>query len=143
MSKSVLPVFFSKSFIVSSLTFRSLLHSGASRVVAAAAAAKSLQSCPTLHDPKDGSPPGSSVHEIFQAKVLEWVAIAFSHVLLHNSNFCTPFKEQSYRNDPSGQAQTGPKSLCCSYSTLLLQYESRHRQYTRNGCGCMPIKLYL
>ena len=36
------------------------------------------QSCPTLHDLIDGSPPASSVHEIFQARVLEWVAIAFS-----------------------------------------------------------------
>ena len=41
------------------------------------AAAKSLQSCPTLCDPIDGSPPGSSIHGIFQATVLEWVAIAF------------------------------------------------------------------
>ena len=44
-----------------------------------AAAAKSLQSCPTLCDPMDCSPPGSSVHGIFQARVLEWGAIAFSH----------------------------------------------------------------
>ena len=36
------------------------------------------QSCPTLRDPIDGSPPGSSVHGIFQARVLEWGAIAFS-----------------------------------------------------------------
>ena len=43
-----------------------------------AAAAASLQSCPTLCSPMDGSPPGSSVHGIFQARVLEWVAIAFS-----------------------------------------------------------------
>ena len=43
-----------------------------------AAAAKSLQSCPTLCDPIDGSPPGSSIPGIFQARVLEWVAIAFS-----------------------------------------------------------------
>ena len=43
-----------------------------------AAAAKSLQSCPTLCDPIDCSPPGSSVHGIFQARVLEWGAIAFS-----------------------------------------------------------------
>ena len=41
-------------------------------------AAKSLQSCPTLSDPMDCSPPGSSVHGIFQARVLEWGAIAFS-----------------------------------------------------------------
>ena len=45
---------------------------------AAAAAAKSLQSCPILCSPTDGSLPGSSVHGIFQARVLEWGAIAFS-----------------------------------------------------------------
>ena len=43
-----------------------------------AAAAKSLQSCPTLCDPIDVSPPGSTVHGIFQARVLEWIVIAFS-----------------------------------------------------------------
>ena len=42
------------------------------------AAAKSLQSCPTLHDPIDGSPPGSPVPGILQARTLEWVAISFS-----------------------------------------------------------------
>ena len=45
----------------------------------AAAAAKSLQSCPTLCDPVDGSPPGSPVPGILQARTLEWVAISFSH----------------------------------------------------------------
>ena len=44
----------------------------------AAAAAKSLQSCPTLCDPIDGSPPGSSVRGILQARILEWVAISSS-----------------------------------------------------------------
>ena len=44
----------------------------------AAAAAKLLQSCPTPCDPIDGSPSGSTVHGIFQARVLEWGAIAFS-----------------------------------------------------------------
>ena len=44
----------------------------------AAAAAKSLQSCPTLCDPTDGSPPGSAVPRILQARTLEWVAIAFT-----------------------------------------------------------------
>ena len=43
------------------------------------AAAKSLQSCPTLYDPIDGSPPGSPVPGILQARTLEWVAIAFSN----------------------------------------------------------------
>ena len=46
---------------------------------AAAAATKSLQSCPTLCDPIDGSPPGSSVPGILQARTLEWVAISFSN----------------------------------------------------------------
>ena len=43
-----------------------------------AAAAKSLQSCPSLCDPRDGSPPGSHVRGILQARTLEWVAISFS-----------------------------------------------------------------
>ena len=44
-----------------------------------AAAAKSLQSCPTLRDPIDGSPPGSTVPGILQARTLDWVAISFSN----------------------------------------------------------------
>ena len=47
-------------------------------LAAAAAAAKSLQSCPTLCDPIDGSPPGSPIPGILQARTLEWVAISFS-----------------------------------------------------------------
>ena len=46
---------------------------------AAAAAAKLLQSCPTLCDPTDGSPPGSPIPGILQARTLEWVAISFSN----------------------------------------------------------------
>ena len=48
-------------------------------VMTATAAAKSLQSCPTLCDPIDGSPPGSPVPGILQARTLEWVAISFSN----------------------------------------------------------------
>ena len=44
-----------------------------------AAAAKSLQSCPTLCDPIDGSPSGSSVPGVLQARIMEWVAISFSN----------------------------------------------------------------
>ena len=50
-----------------------------SLVIAAAAAAKSLQSCPTLCNPTDGSPPGSPVPGILQARTPEWVAISFSN----------------------------------------------------------------
>ena len=55
--------------------FRALSHAAA----VAAAAAKSLQSCPTLCDPIDGSPPGSPVPGILQARTLEWFAISFSN----------------------------------------------------------------
>ena len=47
--------------------------------ITAAAAAKSLQSCPTLCDPIDSSLPGSTIPGILQARTLEWVAIAFSN----------------------------------------------------------------
>ena len=50
-----------------------------SLLAAAAAAAKSLQSCPSLWDPTDGSPPGSPVPGILQARTLEWVPISFSN----------------------------------------------------------------
>ena len=52
-------------------------YSALSATPATAAAAKSLQSCPTLCDPIDGSPPGSPIPGILQARTLEWVAISF------------------------------------------------------------------
>ena len=45
--------------------------------------AKLLQSCPTLCDPMDSSPPGSSVHGILQARILEWVVISFSPEIIY------------------------------------------------------------
>ena len=48
-------------------------------MLSAAATAKSLQSCPTLRDPIDGSPPGSTIPGILQPRTLEWVAIFFSN----------------------------------------------------------------
>ena len=66
-------------------SFTSLLSTqGWSFLSAAAAAAKSLQSCLALCDPIDGSPPGSPVPGILQARTLEWVAIAFS-ILSHST----------------------------------------------------------
>ena len=56
-----------------------LVRMAAIKKSAAAAAAKSLQSCPTLCDPIDSSPPGSPVPGILQARTLEWVAISFSN----------------------------------------------------------------
>ena len=51
----------------------------------AAATAKSLQSCPTLCDPIDSSPPGPAVPGILQARTLEWVAISFSSIKLYSA----------------------------------------------------------
>ena len=63
----------------SSLNSRRKSTANTYRCSAAAAAAKSLQSCLTLWDPVDGSPPGYPVPGILQARTLEWVAISFSN----------------------------------------------------------------
>ena len=63
------------------------LKEGSRKADISAAAAKSLQSCPTLCNPIDGSPPGSPVPGILQARTLEWVAIAFSKTFLGVSQF--------------------------------------------------------
>ena len=62
-----------------SLTSPALIGGFFAASVTSAAAAKSLQSCPILCDPIDGSPPGSSVPGILQARTLEWVAISCSN----------------------------------------------------------------
>ena len=64
--------------------------------------AKSLQSCPTLCDPMDSSPPSSSVHRILQARSLEWVAISFSNACLHVTSFqsCPTLCDPMDRNPP-------------------------------------------
>ena len=55
-------------------------------MLSAAAVAKSLQSCPTLCDPIDGSPPGSSIPGTLQARILERVAISFSNACMHGKS---------------------------------------------------------
>ena len=59
---------------------------GVTEVLWHAAAAKPLQSCPTLCDPRNGSPPGSPVPGILQARTLEWVAISFSSQLVNHDD---------------------------------------------------------
>ena len=64
------------------------------------------QSCPTLSDLMDCSLPGSSVHGIFQARVLEWVAIAFSteiDIILQINSPSIKFKEKRKKEMPDGQ----------------------------------------
>ena len=73
-------MFSSRSFIASDLTFRSLIHFEFIFVYGVRkCSAKSLQLCPILGDPVDGSPPGSVIPGILQERTLEWVAISFSN----------------------------------------------------------------
>ena len=68
-----------KTIALTRRTFIGKVMSLLFNMLSAAAAAKSLQSCPTLCDPRDGSPPSSPVSGILQARTLEWVAISFSN----------------------------------------------------------------
>ena len=78
------------------------MRHSSSAAAAATASAKSLQSCPTLCNPIDGSPPGSSVPGILQARILEWVAIFFSYIpsnLPSNKNSEFHFADEKTVND--------------------------------------------
>ena len=84
------------------------------------------QSCPTLSDPMDCSLPGSSIHGIFQARVLVWVAIAFSENMLG-------FPQM--RGNGVGEAET-PISLCLE---LLLVQVGRYGAPALSSLICCPI----
>ena len=81
------------------------------------------QSCPTLRDPMDCSPPGSSVHGTFQARVLEWVAIAFSEANIY----------QATSESESEVAQSCP-TLCDPMDTRLLRPWDFLGKSTGVGC---------
>ena len=90
---------------------------------ATAAAAKSLRSCPTLCDPIYGSPPGSSVPGILQARILEWGAISFS-----SGCMLSCFSRAQLRATPRRAAHQAPLStglsgkntgMCCHFLLLL------------------------
>ena len=68
-----------KVHLVKAMVFPVFIYGCESCIIKKAAAAKSLQLCPTLCDPIDNSPPGSPVPGILQARTLEWVAISFSN----------------------------------------------------------------
>ena len=82
---------------------------------AAAAAAKSLQSCPTLCDPINGSPPGSSVPGILQARTLEWVPISFSSACMHAF-----FNDNVINNQPIGKPHIRFSSKITGVSVCLI-----------------------
>ena len=105
---------------------------------AAAAAAKSLQSCPTLCDPIDSSPPGSSVPEILQARILEWVAISFSNgkvkveSLSHVRLFMTPWTVAYQAPPPMGFARQEYWSGVPLHGPIQIQMRS-HLRKTLDG----------
>ena len=112
-------------------------------IAAAAAAAKSLQSCPTLCDSIDGSPPGSPIPGILQARVLEWVAISFSNAwkwkvkvksLSHVRLFATSWTADSSIHGFSRQEYwSGVPSPSPSLLLLLLLW---------GNCHWLNIQLY-
>ena len=89
-----------------------------------AAAAKSLQSCPTLCDPIDGSPPGSPVPWILQARTLEWVAISFSNA----------WKWDVKVNSLSRVQLLATPWTAAHQATLPMEFS---RQETGVGCHCL------
>ena len=100
---------------------------------AAAAAAKSFQSCPTLCDPTDSSPPGSSVPGILQARILEWVAISFSNACMHTKSLQScPTLCDSMDSSPPGSSVH--RILQARILEWLAISFSRH-------CQSIPLKL--
>ena len=112
-----------------------------------ATAAKSLQSCPTLCDPIDGSPPGAPVPGILQARTLEWVAISFSNawkwkvkvkMLSRARLFATPWTaaHQAPRPWDSPGKSTGLGCHC------LLQRQLLSSRQSNNSLAFLPCRLY-
>ena len=110
----------------------------------AAAAAKSLQSCPTLCDPIDGSPLGSSVPGILQARILEWVAISFSNACMHAKllqlcpTLCDPMDSSPPASSVHGILQARILWLC------IILFYTHTRTHTHTHTFCYSVaKLYL
>ena len=114
-------------------------------IAAAAAAAKSLQSCPTLCDPIDGSPPGSPIPGILQARVLEWVAISFSnawkwkvkvkllsHVRLFATRWSAAYQTPPSMDFPGKSTGVGCHRLlhlcccCCYFEATSIDWTSNY-----------------
>ena len=110
------------------------------------------QLCPTLRDPMDCSPPGSSIHGIFQARVLEWGAIAFSKLVVKYIHlFCSWFcgariQGGSHGHFPPGASGAGgaiPRELlhslqCHSLLVWLLHMLGLHIAWTSQEVSFLP-----
>ena len=101
--------------------------------MAAAAAAKSPQSCPTLCDPIDDSPPGSSIPGILQARTLEWVAISFSNAWKWNRSVL------SNSSDPMDCSLPG-FSVHGIFQARVLEWVSLPSPWLRGRCSLKHLK---
>ena len=98
---------------------------------AAAAAAKLLQSCPTLCDPIDGSIPGSPIPRFLQARTLEWVAISFSrHMFSHQ-------KKKWLKKKNKGRQENGGKQrdYCVFHPSQKQTYTHTHTHTHTHSCA--------
>ena len=86
------------------------------------------QSCPTLSDPMDCSPPGSSVHGIFQARVLEWVPIAFSESCYIQSKL-SAYNRQLYLQDVLCKLHDNNKANTKTYNRFTKDKEKTIKAY--------------
>ena len=98
------------------------------------------QSCPTLHDPMDCSLPGSSVHGIFQARALEWSAIAFSLLLSGGHKTNKPMKNKIKPNFDKPHSAEKFQLSKSSISYLNKEYKSLCVKWVSGGV-CMPLVL--
>ena len=118
------------------------------RGIAAAAAAKSLQSCPTLWDPIDGSPPGSPVPGILQARTLEWVAISFSNARkwkVKGKSFRRGFKSSSMtsrHHDVMTSAWWRPNPEFAAYASYTERTRMKNRNVAIQGIGGRDLNFF-
>ena len=124
-------------------------------IYSAAADAKSLQLCPTLCDPIDGSPPGSPIPGILQARVLEWVAISFSNAwkwkvklktFSHVQLFATPWTEAHQAPLPMGFSRQEywsgvplPSPIYSAMSTISKLINTSTFSHHHRVCVCVCV----
>ena len=123
---------FKPPFLLSSFTFIKRFFSSS---LSAISESEVTQSCPTLCDPMDCSPPGFSVQGIFQARVLEWVAISFSFCHKGGVICISEVLDISSSNLDSSCASSSPAFLMM-YSTYEL---NKHRDNIQPWCTPFPI----
>ena len=133
------------------LAWRTPMDRGAWRLQSAAAAAKSLRSCPTLCDPIDGSPPGSPIPGILQARTLEWVAISFSNAwkwkvkvksLSRVPLVATPWTAAYQTPPPMGFFQTRVLEWGAIAFSRLQSTESQRSELDWAHCALLPSPVW-